>query len=60
MARCKPGCRSAGKSDHVIVAVNRVMTGEQRAWQKEEVANEEIGTAHRGGQPSRTQCWRGA
>ncbi len=59
MARRKPGYRSAGKSDHVIVAVNRVMTGEQRAWRKEEVANEEIGTAHRGGQPSQTQCWRG-
>ena len=57
--RRKPRYRSTGKSDHAIGAVNRVMTGEQRAWRKEEVANEEIGTAHRGGQPFRTQSWRG-
>jgi len=25
--------------------MNRVMTGEQRAWRKEEAAHEEIGTA---------------
>ena len=44
---------------HVVVAVSRVMTGERRAWRKEEVANEEIGTALRGGQPFRTQSWQG-
>ena len=51
MARRKPRYRSTGKSDHVIVAVSRVMTGERRAWRKEEVAHEGIGTALRGGQP---------
>ena len=57
MARRKPRYRSTRKSDHVIVAVSRVMTGERRAWRKEEVANEENGTALRGGQPDRTQSW---
>jgi len=32
------------------------MTAEQRAWRREEVANEEIGTELRVGQPFRTQC----
>ena len=57
--RRKPGYGSSGKSDHAILAENRVMTGERRAWRKEEVANEEIGTALRGGQLCRTQSWRG-
>jgi hypothetical protein len=43
--RRKPDWNGGGNSDHVIVAANRVMTGERRAWRKEEVANEEIGTA---------------
>jgi hypothetical protein len=57
VVRRKPRDWSAGKSDHVTVAMNRVMTGERRAWRKEEVANEENGTALRGGQPYRTQSW---
>lgn len=57
MARRKPSYSSTGKSDHVILAVSRVMTGERRAWRKDEVANEENGTALRGGQPFRTQSW---
>jgi hypothetical protein len=52
VTRRKPRYASAGKSDHAILAVNRVMTGERRAWRREEVAHEEIGTAHRGGQPA--------
>ena len=40
---------SPRKSDHVIVAVNRVMIGEQRAWRKEEATREENGTALSGG-----------
>lgn len=45
------GHMSSRNSDHVIVAMNRVMTGERRAWRREEATSEEIGTAHRGGQP---------
>ena len=56
VARRKPGYASTGNSDHVILAVKRVMTVERRAWRKEEVANEEIGTELRIGQPFRTQC----
>lgn len=55
----KPCDASTGNSDHAILAMKRVMTVERRAWRKEEVANEEIGTALRGGQPLRTQSWRG-
>ena len=55
VARRKSGYASSGKSDHVIVARNRVTTGERRAWRKEKVANEEIGTELRVGQPFRTQ-----
>ena len=40
----KPQRESTGNSDHAIVAMRRVMTAEQRAWRKEEVANEENGT----------------
>ena len=58
--RRKPNWNGIGNSDHVVLAVSRVMTGERRAWRKEEVANEEIGTALRGGQLCRTQSWRGA
>src|SRR5437764_15084695 len=57
--RRKPNWNGIGNSDHVVLAVSRVMTGERRAWRKEEVANEEIGTALRGGQLCRTQSWRG-
>jgi len=39
--------------------VKRVMTVERRAWREEEEANEEIGTALRGGSPCRTQSWQG-
>ena len=56
VARRKPRYLSIGKSDHVVLAVNRVMTGERRAWRKEKVANEEIGSELRIGQPFRTQC----
>ena len=55
VARRKPCCASTGNSDHVILAMKRVMTVERRAWRKEEVANEEIGTELRVGQPFRTQ-----
>jgi len=55
--RRKPNWNGSGNSDHVVLAVSRVMTGERRAWRKEEVANEENGTALRGGQPDRTQSW---
>ena len=53
--RRKPNWNRNGNSDHVIVAENRVTTGERRAWRKEKVANEEIGTELRVGQPDRTQ-----
>jgi hypothetical protein len=49
------GWSGSRNSDHVIVAANRVMTGERRAWRKEEVASEEIGTALGGGRAGRTQ-----
>ena len=55
ITRRKPGDASTGNSDHVILAMRRVMTAERRAWRKEKVANEEIGTGLRIGQPFRTQ-----
>ena len=60
IARRKPGDASTGNSDHVIVVTKRVMTVERRAWRKEKVANEEIRTGLRIGQPIRTQCRKGA
>jgi hypothetical protein len=48
-------CASTGNSDHAILAMKRVMTVERRVWRKEKVANEEIGTELRVGQPFRTQ-----
>ncbi len=59
MARRKPGYRSAGKSDHVIVAVNRVMTGEQRAWRKEEVAMRKSEPHTEAGNPARPSAGEG-
>ena len=51
----KPRGASTGNSDHTILATKRVMTVERRVWRKEKVANEEIGTEPRVGQPFRTQ-----
>ena len=53
--RRKPDYASTGNSDHAILVMKRVTTVERRAWRKEEVANEEIGTELRIGQPFRTQ-----
>ena len=55
VARRKPCDASTWNSDHAILAMKRVTTVERRTWRKEEVANEEIGTELRIGQPFRTQ-----
>ena len=36
-------------TDGFVVAMNRVMTGERRAWRKEVAASEDIGTVHSDG-----------
>ena len=57
IAQRKLGYASTGNSDHTVLAMKRVMTVERRVWRKEKVANEEIGTEPRVGQPFRTQRW---
>jgi hypothetical protein len=49
VARRKQRHVGSWNSDHVVVAMNRVMTGERRAWRKEVAASEDIGTVHSDG-----------